>query len=54
MPSGKQYEMLFKLNAQQNSGFKAAFSQAQKEFARLGGQIQELQKVQGYISAYQR
>ena len=54
MPSGKQYEMLFKLNAQQNSGFKAAFSQAQKEFARLGGQIQELQKVQGDISAYQR
>lgn len=54
MPSGKQYEMLFKLNAQQNSGFKSTFSQAQAEFARLGGQIQSLQKVQGDISAYQR
>lgn len=54
MPSGKQYEMLFKLNAQQNSGFKAAFSQAQAEFAKLGGQIQSLQRVQGDISAYQR
>ncbi len=34
MPSGKQYEMLFKLNAQANSGFKGAFSQAQAEFAK--------------------
>ena len=54
MPSGKQYEMLFKLNAQQNSGFKGAFSQAQAEFAKLGSQIQSLNRVQGDIAAYQK
>ena len=54
MPSGKQYEMLFKLNAQQNSGFKSAFSQAQAEFARLGNEIQSLNRVQGDIAAYQK
>ena len=47
MPSGKQYEMLFKLNAQANSGFKGAFSQAQAEFAKLGSQIQSLNRAQG-------
>lgn len=54
MPSGKQYEMLFKLNAQANSGFKSTFSQAQAEFARLGNEIQSLNRVQGDIAAYQR
>lgn len=54
MPSGKQYEMLFKLNAQANSGFKGAFSQAQAEFAKLGSQIQSLNRAQGDISAYQK
>ena len=51
MPSGKQYEMLFKLNAQANSGFKGAFSQAQAEFARLGNEIQSLNRAQADISA---
>ena len=54
MPSGKQYEMLFKLNAQANSGFKGAFSQAQAEFARLGNEIQSLNRAQADISAYQK
>ncbi|MDE6260410.1 MAG: phage tail tape measure protein [Oscillospiraceae bacterium] len=54
MPSGKQYEMLFKLNAQANAGFKSAFSQAQAEFARLGNEIQSLNKTQADISAYQK
>lgn len=54
MPSGKQYEMLFKLNAQANSGFKGTFSQAQAEFARLGNEIQGLNRVQSDISAYQK
>ena len=54
MPSGKQYEMLFKLNAQANSGFKSTFSQAQAEFARLGNEIQSLNRVQGDIAAYQK
>ena len=54
VPSGKQYEMLFKLNAQANSGFKGTFSQAQAEFARLGNEIQSLNRVQADISAYQK
>ena len=54
MPAGKQYEMLFKLNAQANSGFKGAFSQAQAEFARLGNEIQSLNRAQSDISAYQK
>lgn len=54
MPAGKQYEMLFKLNAQANSGFKGAFSQAQAEFARLGNEIQSLNRAQADISAYQK
>ena len=52
--ANKQYEMLFKLNAQANSGFKGTFSQAQAEFARLGNEIQSLNKIQGDISAYQK
>ena len=54
MPSGKQYEMLFKLNAQASSGFKGTFSQAQAEFARLGSEIQSLNRAQADISAYQK
>ena len=54
MPSSKQYEMLFKLNAQANSGFKGTFSQAQAGFAKLGSQIQSLNRAQGDISAYQK
>ena len=46
--------MLFKLNAQANSGFKGAFSQAQAEFARLGNEIQSLNRAQSDISAYQK
>ena len=52
--ANKQYEMLFKLNAQANSGFKGTFSQAQAEFARLGNEIQNLNRVQSDISAYQK
>lgn len=54
MPSAKEYEMLFKLNAQQNSGFKTAFSQAQAEFAKLGNEIQSLNRLQGDIASYQK
>ncbi len=54
MPGGKQYEMLFKLNAQANSGFKGTFTQAQAQFAKLGNEIQALNRVQGDIAAYQK
>ncbi|MDE6836782.1 MAG: hypothetical protein K2P33_00110, partial [Acutalibacter sp.] len=52
--ANKQYEMLFKLNAQANSGFKGTFSQAQAEFARLGNEIQSLNRAQSDIAAYQK
>ncbi len=54
MAGGKQHEMIFKLNAQANSGFKSTFTQAQAEFARLGSEIQSLNRVQADISAYQK
>ncbi len=52
--AGKLYEMNFVLGAKQNSGFKSTFSQAQAEFARLGGEIQSLNRIQADISAYQK
>lgn len=52
--AGKLYEMKFLLNAQQGSGFKGTFSQAQAEFARLGNEIQSLNRAQSDISAYQK
>lgn len=52
--AGKEYEMLFRLNAQANSGFSSTFSQAQAEFARLGNEIQSLNRTQADITAYQK
>lgn len=52
--AGKLYEMNFVLGAKQNSGFKSTFSQAQAEFARLGSEIQSLNRIQADISAYQK
>lgn len=46
--------MNFVLGAKQNSGFKSTFSQAEAEFARLGNEIQSLNKTQADISAYQK
>ena len=54
MASRKEYEMLFALNARMNSGFSSTFSKAQAEFSRLGKEIQNVQKVQSDISAYQK
>lgn len=54
MASRKEYEMLFALNARMNGGFSGTFSKAQAEFSRLGKEIQELQKIQGNISSYQK
>lgn len=54
MASRKEYEMLFQLNAQMNSGFSGTFTKAQSEFAKLGNEIQNLSKVQSDISAYQK
>ena len=54
MASAKEYEILFKLNAQQNSGFSSAFSKAQAEFAKLGNEIKNLQKIQSDVSSYEK
>ena len=54
MASRKEYEMLFALNAQMNGNFTGTFSKAQQEFSRLGKEIQELQRLQGDISSYQK
>lgn len=54
MAGRKEYEMLFALNARMNGGFTGTFSKAQQEFSRLGKEIQELHRLQGNISAYQK
>ena len=54
MPSRKEYEMLFQLNAQLGGGFGSTFSKAQKELAHLQKEIQALSKTQSDISAYQK
>lgn len=52
--AGKTHDMTFLLNAQTGGGFSAAFSKAQAEFTRLGGEIQALNRVQSDISSYQK
>lgn len=54
MASRKEYNMLFALNAKMNSGFNGAFSKAQAEFAKLGKEIQGLNRLQADISSYQK
>lgn len=54
MASAKEYEILFRLNAQQNSGFSSTFSKAQAEFAKLGNEIKNLQKIQSDVSSYEK
>ena len=54
MASRKEYEMLFALNARMNGGFSGTFSKAQVEFSRLGKEIQELHRIQGDISSFQK
>ena len=54
MANRKEYELLFALNAQMNSGFSGTFSKAQAEFSRLGKEIQTLHQLQGDISSFQK
>ena len=54
MANRKEYEMLFALNAQINSGFHGTFTKAQERFVELGNEIRNLQKTQANISAYQK
>lgn len=54
MANRKEYEMLFALNASLNGNFQGTFSKAQQEFAKLGREIQDLQKLQANVSSYQK
>ncbi len=54
MASRREYEMLFKLNAQQNSGFAATFGKAQQQLLSFQRDIQDLNKAQGDIAAYEK
>ena len=54
MAGRKEHEVLFVLNAALNGNFKGAFSSAQTEFVKLGREIQDLHKLQGNISSYQK
>ena len=54
MANRKEYEMLFLLNASLNGNFQGTFSKAQQEFAKLGREVQDLQKLQANVSSYQK
>lgn len=54
MAGFKEYQMLFSLNAKTESGFQAAFSAGSAEVARLQGTINQLNKTQSDIGAYQK
>lgn len=54
MANRKEYEMMFLLNAALNGSFKGTFSKAQQEFAQLGREIQEVNRLQSDISSYQK
>ena len=54
MATARQHQINFLLSAQQNGNFSAVFSRAQQDFARLGGEIRALNKLQENISSYQK
>lgn len=54
MATARQHQINFLLTAQQNGNFSAVFSKAQQDFARLGREIQSLNKLQSDVSSYQK
>lgn len=54
MAGRKEHEVLFMLNAALNGNFKSTFSNAQSEFTKLSREIQDLHKLQGNVSSYQK
>ena len=52
--TGKEYSMLFSINAQQGSNFTSTFSKSQKTLLELQKELQSLNKLQSDISAYQK
>ena len=54
MATPKVWELMFNLNAKQNSSFSSTFKAAQSALVETQGKIQQLNKVQSDISAYQK
>ncbi|MEG2623370.1 MAG: phage tail tape measure protein, partial [Clostridia bacterium] len=54
MASGKEYEMLFSLNAKLSGSFQSTFGSAKTSLSGMQDQINSLNKAQGDISAYQK
>ncbi len=54
MASRKEYEMLFKLNAQVNSGYSSAFKAAQASLTQMQNGLQALNRTQSDITSYQK
>lgn len=54
MSSRKEYEMLFKLNAQLGGSYNSTFKAAQKELSSMQKEIQDFSKTQSDISSFQK
>ena len=54
MASRKEYEMLFRLNAQLGGSYSSTFKSAQREIVAMQKEIDSLSKTQSDISAYQK
>ena len=54
MASRREYDMLFQLSAQMNGNFTGTFSKAQQQLLSFQKEIQELNRTQGDISAYEK
>lgn len=54
MASRKEYEALFRLNAQLGGGFSSTFKSAQSELSAFQNKMQSLNRTQSDIAAYQK
>lgn len=54
MSSRKEYEMLFKLNAQLGANYNSSFKSAQQKVIQMENELQSLAKKQSDIAAYQK
>lgn len=54
MAGSKEYSMLFQLNAAMGSTFAATFTSGQNSIQQMQAKIEQLNKTQGDISAYQK
>ena len=54
MASRREYDMLFQLSAQMNGNFTGTFGKAQQQILQFQKEIQELNKTQSDVSAYEK